>query len=63
MDFKEKIKEVRLKLFMSQEEFAKALGVSYASVNRWEQGKCKPTYKAQKAFIELCKKNNIKIDN
>ena len=62
MEFKEKIKAVRLKLLMSQEEFAKELGVSFASVNRWELGKCKPVYKAQKAFRGLCQKHNIDFE-
>lgn len=63
MEFKDKVKTARLKLFMSQEEFAKALGVAFATVNRWELGKCKPNYKAQKAFHEICVKNGIKFDD
>lgn len=62
MEFKDKAKAVRLKLFMSQEEFAKTLNVSFATVNRWELGKCKPNYKAQKAFHALCKENKIDIE-
>lgn len=57
----EKIKNIRLQLFMSQQEFAAALGVSFNSVNRWEQGKYTPTYSAQKKLAEICKKHNIKI--
>ena len=38
----ESIKSLRLKLGYSQQEFAAALGVSFATVNRWENGKAKP---------------------
>lgn len=36
------IKEARIKLGLTQEEFADRLGVTFASVNRWENGKAKP---------------------
>ena len=38
----EKIKIIRTNLRMSQQAFAAALGVSFATVNRWENGKAKP---------------------
>ena len=59
MTFAEKMQTVRKQLFLSQEAMAKELGVSFATVNRWEKGKCEPGYKAQKAFNDLCEKNNI----
>lgn len=40
MEFSEKVKFVRMKLYLSQMELSKELGVSCATVNRWEnQGK------------------------
>lgn len=39
MDLGTSIKMVRQKSLLSQEAFAQALGVSFASVNRWESGK------------------------
>lgn len=36
------IKVVRKRLGMTQEGFAAALGVSFATVNRWERGRCSP---------------------
>jgi DNA-binding transcriptional regulator YiaG len=59
MTFAEKLKYVREKLFLSQEAFAKELGVSFATVNRWENGKHLPGYPAKKAFHEFCIKSNI----
>ena len=38
----EQIKQLRTRLQMSQQAFASALGVSFATVNRWENGKAKP---------------------
>ena len=38
----EQIKTIRNQLAMSQQAFAAALGVSFATVNRWENGKAKP---------------------
>lgn len=39
MTYKEAVKELRLKMLMSQEEFAKLLDVSFVTINRWETGK------------------------
>ena len=38
MTFSEKVKSARLQLFLSQEKLAKELGVSFATINRWERG-------------------------
>lgn len=59
MGFAEDIKKLRLSVIMTQEDFAKEIGVSFATVNRWETGKAKPTIKAMKLIDEYCKKNNI----
>jgi DNA-binding transcriptional regulator YiaG len=36
------VKEIRKRLGLTQLQFAKTLGVSFQSVNRWERGKTKP---------------------
>ncbi len=36
------VKDTRKRLGMTQLQFAKTLGVSFQSVNRWERGKTKP---------------------
>ena len=56
MTFAEKVKYVRGKLLLSQEDLAKQVGVSFATVNRWEKGVCEPNYEGQKAFHDFCKK-------
>ena len=62
MNFSEKIKQIRQQQFLSQEAFAKELGVSFATVNRWESGKSKPTYKTMKLIDDYCRSNNIDFD-
>lgn len=59
MDFSVLIKELRLKLLLSQADFAKEIGVSFSTVNRWETGKTRPNYKAIKSINEYCKSNNV----
>lgn len=63
MTIGQQIKTVRLKLHMSQTEFAMLFGVSFATVNRWENGKTKPNYRALRALDQLCKEKNIKLKN
>lgn len=36
------VKETRKRLGLTQLQFAKKLGVSFQSVNRWERGRTKP---------------------
>jgi len=53
MEYSEKIKLLREKMFVSQKELAETLGVSFVSVNRWETGKFNPTIKAKKKLNQL----------
>lgn len=63
MDFSEKIKKIREKINKSQEELAKLLGVSFATVNRWENGHIIPKKKMLDKIKEFCGDNNISFDN
>lgn len=54
-NFPETVKEVRRQLGFSQEELAHALGVSFATVNRWENGKTLPSKLAQRQLEQYCK--------
>lgn len=62
MKFSEAIKSIRKATFMSQESFAKEIGVSFSTVNRWERGKSKPNYSAMKKIDKFCSENTIDID-
>jgi len=59
MELSEKVRFVRDKLKISQEDLARALNVSYATINRWENSKTKPTRMALAVFYEYCKKHDI----
>lgn len=59
MTLAEKVRTVRKQLGLTQSEFAKALNVSFATVNRWENGRTIPSSLAQKAIDEFCESNFI----
>ncbi len=55
MNLPKLLKEVRRQLSLSQEDLARKLGISFATVNRWESGKVRPSKLARaqlKAFYE-----------
>lgn len=53
------IKRLRTRCFLTQEDFAKKLGVAFSTVNRWEQGKSKPNLVAMKNIKAFCEENDI----
>ena len=61
-DYKKIIFILREKLVISQMELADMLGVSFASVNRWERGHHEPTIKAKRKILNLCEEYNINIE-
>lgn len=58
MAYSEEIKKMRQKCFLSQEAFARELGVSFSSINRWESGKSKPNMSAMKKIMDFCEIHN-----
>ena len=62
MTFSEAVKMIRKKRFLSQEAFAKVLGVSFTTVNRWETKRTMPTYRTLKCLNDYCQNNGIDID-
>lgn len=63
--FSERVKKVRRHLNLSQEDLAHAIGVSFATVNRWENGKSSPSKLARKSFDNFCAlmKKQGKLEN
>ena len=57
------IKKMRELVGMSQEQFAKELGTSVVSINRWENGKSLPNPMAQQQLYSFCEKHNVDIAN
>ena len=55
------IKNIREYLNISQAEFAEKLGVTFATVNRWENGRSVPTKLAQNTLYEYCKAHNVPV--
>ncbi|MDU7418441.1 MAG: helix-turn-helix transcriptional regulator [Metamycoplasma hominis] len=53
---------VRAKLNLSQEQLAKELNVTFATVNRWENARMAPTKKVVLRFYEFCKEKNVKFE-
>jgi putative transcriptional regulator len=61
MAYAELVKELREALTLSQAEMAELLGVTFATVNRWENGHHEPTIKQRRAIKQLCQKNGVKL--
>ena len=62
MDYKVMIKKLRNKMFLTQSEFAKELGVSIDSVARWETGENEPTMKVKRRLNDLFIKYSIETE-
>ena len=63
MNYPDLLKKYREKMFLSQENLAQKRGVSYVTVNRWENGKFEPTIKMKKKLFNLFKKVGLVKDN
>lgn len=59
--FSQFVRQVRERLAYSQEQLASELGVTFASVNRWENGHTKPSKLALMQFKAICAKHSIDI--
>ena len=59
MTYAEAIKKLRNKMLLTQMEFAEYLGVSFASINRWETGRFEPTMRIKRKLAPLFEKYGI----
>jgi len=59
-DYPTLIKAVREQLRLSQEDLAREIGVSFTTVNRWENGQVKPSRLAKAQLETFCKKMSKK---
>ena len=55
------IKKIRSHMHMNQTEFAELLNVTFATVNRWENGRALPNKLAQDKIYDLCKEYNVPV--
>jgi type I restriction enzyme M protein len=53
IEYPNRLRAIRLRLQLTQEQMAQRLGVSFATVNRWEAGATKPQRKALEALDAL----------
>ena len=63
IDYAKKIKEYRERKFLTQTELAKVLGVSLASITRWETGQFEPTMKIKKVLYGLFIEAGMKLED
>ena len=63
MDFSEIVKVAREKLGVSQEELARALNVSFATINRWENGKTHPNKLTKTVFFDFCIQQGLDMEH
>lgn len=61
MNWNEIIVKLRNEMLLTQTEFANLLGVSFATVNRWENNRFEPSMKLKRKIKELCEKNGIQL--
>lgn len=55
------IKNIRTYLNFSQAEFAEKLNVTFATVNRWENGRAVPNKLAQVKIYDMCKEKEVPV--
>lgn len=66
-NFASLVKMVRTELGLTQEEFARELGVSFPTLNRWENGQVNPSRLGRAQFDAYCgrmkRRNKLTLDN
>ena len=63
MNFAEIVKELRIKLCLSQSELAKEIGVTEQTIGHWENGDTTPRCASIRKIKALCKKNDINAES
>ena len=61
MSASETVKKIRFGLFLNQEEFSKAVGVSKNAISYYERGVRNPSIKTIRKMKELAEKNGIEV--
>ena len=59
--FADQVKFVRRQLKYSQKKLADSLGISFSTINRWENLKHEPSQLAKNSFYEFCESNFIDV--
>jgi len=56
------VRRLRSKLGLTQEELAHELGITVGTVNRWENGRFRPSKLARSTIIEFAKKHGVSLE-
>ena len=62
LSFPEQVRFVRMTLQLSQTELAQQIGISYATVSRWERENRTPQLAMLGKFYSICMRNEIEVD-
>lgn len=60
-DMSQNIRQIRQQLGMTQEEFAHALGITVGTVNRWENGRFRPSKLAKATILEFARRHGVQL--
>ena len=60
---KDLILEIRNRLNASQEDLAKKIGISFATVNRWENGHSTPNKAMQLRLYDVCRNEGVDLED
>ena len=63
MSFPEEIKKLKERTLLTQNEFAKIVGVAFSTVNRWEAEKARPKIKVMRNIKTYCEKNTLPYED
>ena len=61
LSFQDKVKYVRMYLQISQEELSQKMGVSHATISRWERENRNPQLALLGKFYAFCRENGIEF--
>ena len=57
------VRRLRSKLGLTQEELAHELGITVGTVNRWENGRFRPSKLARSTILEFAKKHGVSLES
>jgi putative transcriptional regulator len=58
----ELVRALRRELKMTQEEFAHELGITVGTVNRWENGRFRPSKLARATLLEFATRHGLSVE-
>ena len=59
----DQIRQIRRKLDLTQQRLAEQLGVSFVTLNRWENGQSKPSAMGLSKLLELSRRSEGSVAN